>query len=108
MIQVFINECSFHEQLHERSVLVDSFKQFYTLLSLFNQYNGRFRATTYIKKGRRVYLEQTTENYWYVDSLHYGPSAHLEIFDHTGNHIGEAALDGTFIGKKDTTKRLDL
>ena len=38
MIQVFINECSFHEQLHERSVLVDSFKQFYTLLSLFNQH----------------------------------------------------------------------
>ena len=70
--------------------------------------NARFRATTYVKKGRRVYLEQTTQNYWYIDSLHYGPSAHLEIFDHTGNHIGEAALDGTFIGKKDATKRLDL
>lgn len=57
--------------------------------------------------GRRVYKELETNYYWYVDSFHYGKSAHLEVFNSRGRHLGEADLEGQLDFKKsDPTKKL--
>jgi hypothetical protein len=62
--------------------------------------DSRFvRTGKFERKGRRqVYLETTTGRYWYVDNLHYGSAAHLEVFDSYEVHMGEADLDGNVIG----------
>ncbi|BDI14472.1 hypothetical protein ANSO36C_02740 [Nostoc cf. commune SO-36] len=50
-----------------------------------------------------------TGMYWYVDNLHYGTAAHLEVFDKRGYHIGEADLQGDInTSKKDKNKTIDL
>ena len=67
----------------------------------------RFVSTTYYVDGRKVYKEMATECYWYVDNLHYGRAAHLEVFDHNGQHIGEANLEGLVdTSKRDATKKV--
>ncbi|MEZ4864092.1 MAG: hypothetical protein R3C14_22435 [Caldilineaceae bacterium] len=69
----------------------------------------RFFSTSYYVDGRRVYREINTEYYWYVDNLHYGRAAHLEVFDRNGQHLGEATLEGAIdTTKRDFTKRLKL
>lgn len=50
--------------------------------------------------GRLVYRERATGRRWYVDNLHYGRAAHLEVFDERGKHLGIASIDG----KVDTSK----
>ena len=40
-------------------------------------------------KGARVYKEKDG-NYYYRDTFHTGESAHLEVFNKQGNHLGEA------------------
>ena len=71
--------------------------------------NQRFTATTYFVDGRRVYKEVTTECYWYVDNLHYGRSAHLEVFTRNGLHLGESDLAGAVDpSKNDPRKKLNL
>lgn len=55
----------------------------------------RFQKTTNRYDGRAVYSEIATGRYWYVDNLHSGKAAHLEVFDKTGQlHLGEADLQG--------------
>ncbi|HNT75754.1 MAG TPA: hypothetical protein PKH77_12130 [Anaerolineae bacterium] len=54
----------------------------------------RFRRTSRIEQGRKVYQEKATGYYWYVDQLHFGRDAHLEVFDAHGRHLGEANLNG--------------
>jgi hypothetical protein len=67
----------------------------------------RFVSTTYYMDGRKVYKELATEYYWYVDNLHYGRAAHLEVFDRNGQHLGEASLEGLVdSGKRDATKKV--
>lgn len=67
----------------------------------------RFARTNQINGGRRVYKEVETGYYWYVDNLHFGTSAHLEVFDPCGMHIGEADVQGTLDEtKRDPTKRM--
>jgi len=57
--------------------------------------------------GRKIYREVQANRYWYVDNLHYGYAAHLEVFDLQGSHIGEASLDGKLdLTKQDPRKRL--
>lgn len=69
----------------------------------------RFQSTTHYVQGRRVYREIKVEQYWYVDNLHYGLAAHLEVFDHSGSHLGEATLDGQLdVSKRDSRKGLKL
>lgn len=47
------------------------------------------------RNGRRhVYREIVTNRLYYVDNLHYGIAAHLEVFDNEGRHLGTADLDG--------------
>jgi hypothetical protein len=59
---------------------------------------GRFRAShRHARHGRRrIYIEIETNRQFYVDDLHYGLAAHLEVFDDVGSHVGVATLDGVF------------
>ena len=72
----------------------------------------RFKRTSKLSPHgkRNIYLEISTNKYWYVDNFHKGNASHLEVFDRTGRqHIGEADLDGGFIsGSSDTSKKLNL
>ena len=43
-------------------------------------------------KYRRIYRENETARLFYVDEGHPGGSAHLEVFDSVGNHLGEASI----------------
>lgn len=43
-------------------------------------------------KERRIYRELKTGRQFYVDEGHPGHSAHLEVFDADGNHLGEADI----------------
>lgn len=57
--------------------------------------------------GRKIYREVQANRYWYVDNLHYGYAAHVEVFDLQGRHIGEASLDGKIdLTKQDQQKRI--
>lgn len=51
-------------------------------------------AEDYIK-ANRVPLDYKGKdgNYYYRDTLHAGKSAHLEVFDKRGNHVGEANVE---------------
>ncbi len=55
---------------------------------------SRYVSTKETYKGRRIYQEVLTKRFFYVDSLHFGPKAHIEVFDKRGKHLGEADLDG--------------
>ncbi len=69
----------------------------------------RFQKTSLpTVQGRAVYKESATGRYWYVDNLHFGKAAHLEVFDKFGKHIGEAKLEGVIDeSKKDTNKSIN-
>jgi hypothetical protein len=70
---------------------------------------NRFEPLSISVQGRRVYREMQTGYYWYVDNLHVGQAAHLEVFNTQGEHLGEADLDGTLNrSKKDSTKQIDI
>lgn len=46
-------------------------------------------------QGRKIYRHTTSRQLYYVDNLHFGAAAHIEIFDKFGRkHVGEASLDG--------------
>ncbi|WP_293139478.1 hypothetical protein [Okeania sp. SIO3I5] len=67
---------------------------------------NRFELTQKQHDGRRIYKEKETGYLWYVDNLHYGKSAHLEVFDKTGkNHIGESNLEGNIDRAKSDQKK---
>jgi hypothetical protein len=60
-------------------------------------------------QGRSIYQEIATNRYWYVDNLHHGKAAHLEVFDKTGRHIGESDLQGNIdYSKREPNKTIDL
>ena len=66
----------------------------------------RFKRTKNQYDGRTIYEEKETGYLWYVDNLHYGKSAHLEVFDNTGkNHIGESDLEGKIDRTKSDIKK---
>jgi hypothetical protein len=69
----------------------------------------QFEKTALICQGRNIYQELATHQYWYIDNLHYGKAAHLEVFDKIGKHIGEADLQGKIdYSKKDPNKTIRL
>ena len=71
--------------------------------------NTRFTRTAMTCQGRKIYQEIANKQYWFVDNLHYGEKAHLEVFDKIGKHIGEAGLQGNIDhSKKDPNKTIDL
>lgn len=70
---------------------------------------SRFFKTNLRNQGRAVYFDRPNSCYFCVDNLHFGESAHLEVFGSDGSHIGEANLDGKInLGKIDSAKYLDL
>ncbi len=59
--------------------------------------------------GRQVFVEKDSGYFWYVDNLHFGKAAHLEVFDRSFNHIGEAGIDGIICFEKaDKEKKLGV
>lgn len=74
------------------------------------RHTNRFEPTQKLYDSRRIYKEKETGYFWYVDNLHYGQSAHLEVFDNTGNnHIGESDLEGNIDkAKSDNNKSIDF
>jgi hypothetical protein len=70
-----------------------------------------FETTGRLQQGRTIYRHKTTGDFYYVDNLHFGAAAHLEVFDKRKGHRGEASLDGTLRpGTKDARKngKVDL
>ena len=57
---------------------------------------SRFARTGKVERKcrRQVYVEIETGHLWYVDNLHYGDAAHLEVFSSTAQHLGEAEIHG--------------
>lgn len=53
-----------------------------------------FRETSFINQGRVVYEEIMTRRYYCVDNLHYGQTAHIEVWDKRGGYLGEIDLHG--------------
>jgi hypothetical protein len=53
---------------------------------------ARFVRTGKIERNgrRRVFMETATSYFYYVDNLHWGRAAHLEVFDSNEEHCGEA------------------
>lgn len=74
------------------------------------QDTARFKKTSFQYDGRCIYCELATGTYWYVDNLHFGKAAHLEVFDKTGtNHLGEADLNGNIDkSKRDSNKTINI
>ncbi|MDM8565696.1 hypothetical protein QUF74_08595 [Candidatus Halobeggiatoa sp. HSG11] len=69
----------------------------------------RFEKTTQTDQGRIRYREKNTGRFWYVDNLHFGTVAHIEVFDKHGKHIGESNLQGNInYAKKDKKKTINL
>ncbi|MFB2918961.1 hypothetical protein [Aerosakkonema funiforme] len=69
----------------------------------------RFQRTKFRYDGRTIYYEVTTARYWYVDNLHSGKAAHLEVFNQAGSHLGEADLEGNINeSKRDKNKTISL
>lgn len=70
----------------------------------------RFHATSFpFQAGRKVYQEIKTGYYWYVDSLHFGRAAHLEIFNKKKEHLGTADLDGKIdFSRAEKSKKLKI
>lgn len=69
----------------------------------------RFERTSklYKKSKRRIYKERSTNRYWYYDFFHSDNKEHYEVFDNTGNHVGEADMNGVLDEtKKDKTKSI--
>ena len=70
---------------------------------------SRFKKTQLRCQSRIIYCELATERYWYIDNLHFGQAAHLEVFDKRGSHIGEADLQGKIdTSKQDKNKTINL
>ncbi len=67
--------------------------------TLLGQFPDRFERLQKIERNgrRRVYREYTTGHLFYVDSLHYGNSAHLEVFNSLEHHLGTCDLEGVLI-----------
>ena len=70
--------------------------------------SNKFNKTKETCQGRSIYQEIGKNRYWYVDNLHYGKTAHLEVFDKHRKHLGEADLEGNNIDgtKKDKKKSI--
>ncbi len=78
-------------------------KDFQTVLA---KTPSRFRRTGQVERkgSRQVYEEIESGRLYYVDDAHPGPSAHLEVFSATGEHLGVADV---VTGTLDVSGRAD-
>ena len=70
--------------------------------------SGTFQKTKIRVKGATVYKKGN--RYYYRDTFHTGKSAHLEVFDKSGNHLGEADPKTGELrpGTADSSKKLKI
>ena len=70
--------------------------------------SGTFQKTKMRVKGAVVYKKGN--RYYYRDTFHTGKSAHLEVFDKSGNHLGEADPKTGELrpGTADSSKKLNI
>jgi hypothetical protein len=69
----------------------------------------RFERINLREQNRAVYREIATGYFWYVDNLHYGVNAQLEVFDTLGKHLGTSDLNGVIdVNKKVPGRRITL
>jgi len=74
-------------------------------IDAFLHNKDRFVKTKMNDAGAQVYHEFKKNRHWYLDTLH-KDRRHFEVFDHRGNHVAEANLEGEFIAdSKDKKKR---
>lgn len=67
----------------------------------------RFARTNKIYDKQSIYKEIATNFYWYYDYFHKDNKEHFEVFDRTGNHLGEASNNGVIdFSKADSTKSI--
>ena len=69
-----------------------------------------FERTSYIypKTKRRIYKKTSTGEYWYYDFFHKDNKEHFEVFNTTGQHVGEANINGEIdVTKKDAKKSIN-
>ncbi len=67
-----------------------------------------FKSTSYVYDGRKIYEHKIKKWLFYVDNMHFGLKAHLEVFDKLGReHLGEASIDTGDVDfkKKDPKKK---
>jgi len=71
--------------------------------------HATYQPTAQLVHGRRVYRHKTRGHLLYVDNLHAGARAHLEVFDKRGRHLGEASLAGQLdTRKKEEGRRIKV
>jgi len=66
----------------------------------------RYEPTSKLFQGRRIYRNRLNKDLLYVDNLHVGAAAHLEVFDKFRRHRGKGNfLDGSLMpGTRDAKK----
>ena len=71
---------------------------------------AKSRISFYRKNSRPCKDNKKGDRYYYRDTKHFGKSAHLEVFDKRGKHLGEADPQTGEIrpGTADSTKKLEL
>ena len=66
----------------------------------------RFIRTKFVQQGATVFIEISTDSYWYLDNRH---KNHFEVFNSIGEHIWEANLDGsTRLESKKPGRTIDI
>ena len=69
--------------------------------------NQAFAPTTYHWNNQRIFEKEADGTYWYFDFFHRENKIHYEVFNHEGDHIGEAAEDGSLVdGTADDNKSI--
>lgn len=69
--------------------------------------NKAFAATSYHRYNQRIFEKVADGSYWYFDFFHKENKIHYEVFNHEGDHLGEASKDGRLLpGTVDKTKTI--
>lgn len=56
--------------------------------------NNAYVPTTYHWNNQRIFEKVSDGSFWYFDYFHRENKIHYEVFNHQGDHLGEASQDG--------------
>ena len=69
--------------------------------------NKAFVPTSYHWNNQRIFEKVADGTYWYFDFYHRENKIHYEVFNHEGDHLGEASEDGLLVpGTVDNNKTI--
>ena len=111
---VLFHDCHYRVEYPDAFCKVKAFDSYETLehfiVNLPDEFSlddeSRFNRTNYVVQGQTVRYEFGRRRHWYLDNLH---KDHYEVFDHNGDHLGEADLDGVMrTDSRDPNKKLDF